>query len=412
MFIEIYDFVVYAYVAPILGKVLFPPTKTPIVAMLNALLVFGVGYVMRPIGAIIFGHIADKVGRKTAFILTLLLMGLASLGIGFLPTYAVIGVWATVLLVLFRLLQGLGLGGEFGSATTYIIEHAPFNRRALYASIIQAMWPLGFAFSVSTVYLVSTIIGSEGLYAWGWRIPFWLGAIIIIVGIIMRFKLEETPVFHAYASAGKISKIPLVDAFRKAWKPFIIVLLLQIAETAIFYSSFLTTYTFWLQVSKVPYVTTLFSFVLIYIITIFFYIAGGILSDRYGRRAIFRLAYTLATITVIPSFYVFTITNNVIILSLVTLELILYAALGNAALGAAYPELVPANVRTTGFNLAYQISTGIYGGFIPYISLYFLYVTHSAALSVLYVAISTLIGAIVAWIWLPETKGVDLSRTV
>lgn len=408
MFLEVFDFLVYGYLATIIAEIFFPP-MVPAAALLSALAVFGVGYLMRPVGSLVFGHISDKYGRKVAFAFTLIIMGIATIGIGLSPTYEAVGILATIILIIFRLLQGFSLGGEFGSATTYMLEHAPSHRRALYASIVQGMWPLGILAAVVTLYLVSAL-SKEAMLSWGWRIPFLVAGVIAIVGLIARLMLEETPVFKEIERRGLVAKSPIVEAFKKAWLPFLIVLLLQVAETSIWYSSFLTTFIYWQVVSKVPYATALFSYIILMIITFFTYILGGYLTDVYGRRPIFRYTYSIAALTVIPLFYVFNVTSNPLFLGITTYILLIYAAFGNADLGAAFPELMPADVRVTGFGFAYQIATGIYGGFIPYISTALLLTFHNPALSVLYVAIGLAIGAIVAWLWLPETKGVDLTR--
>jgi|ECHhosMinimDraft_1075155.scaffolds.fasta_scaffold01008_3 MHS family proline/betaine transporter-like MFS transporter len=413
MFIEVYDFLIFAYLASVLGQVLFPPTPTPIVATLQALLVFAVGFLMRPVGSLLFGHIGDKFGRKISFTITLLLMGLSSLGIGLLPPYSQIGLIATVLLVLFRLLQGLSLGGEFGAAATYIIEFAPSNRRNLFGSLIQMAWPLGLLAAVITLYINTAIIGTEGLFAYGWRYPFYVAAIIVVVGVIMRYLLEETPIYKSYAYKKEVLDSPIIGAFKKAWKQILIILIIQIGQAAVWYSAYITTFTtFWLNVAKIPYLTTLYAFMIIYFLTSFLYPLSGLLGDRYGRRHLFRWPLTLAAITIIPLYSIFTLTSNILILGIVTFIPLIYAATTNAALSAVYPELVPANVRFTSFNFAYQTATAIFGGFIPYISTAILYFTGSIVLSVSYVVVVAAIAAIVSWIWLPETKGVDLGKTI
>ena len=413
MIVEIYDFLVYAYVASIIGRLLFPPTVNPLVATLNALLVFGVGFAMRPVGAFIFAHIADKIGRKISFIITLLLMGIASLGIGLLPTYSQIGILATILLVLFRMLQGISLGGEFGSATVFLQEHVPAERRGLYNAILQIGWAIGPLIAVITLYINSVVLGPTALVSYGWRYPFFIAAALVLIGLIMRFFVSETPIFREYSKKGEILDAPIVVAFRKVWKEMLLTLVVMAGQAYVYYGAFVTSFsTFWTTALKIPIATASLSFMIIYIISAIIMPISGYFVDKYGRRPFIRWGYLLFAILLLPLYSVFTITKDIFTLTIITLIPAVISLITYTSVSLTFAELMPANVRVSAFNIAYQIGVGIVGGFIPYISTAILALTNSILWSVSYLAVASLIASLVGWIWLPETKGWDYSRTI
>jgi MFS family permease len=207
---EWYDFFVYGTLAALIGKLFFPAGSDS-AAFLKALAVFGVGFGVRPLGALLFGVLGDKLGRKYTFLVTITLMGVATAGIGFLPTYATIGVWAPILLVVLRALQGLALGGEYGGAAIYVAEHAPRNKRGFYTGFIQGSVVGGFILSLAVVLTTNAIVGKES--DWAWRIPFLFSLLLLAVSLWIRMKLSESPVFQAMKEAGETAVNPLKESF-------------------------------------------------------------------------------------------------------------------------------------------------------------------------------------------------------
>jgi len=411
--IESYDFVVFAYVAAILGELFFPSTPNPLAATLNAFLVFGAGFVMRPVGGFIFAHLGDKLGRKMAFIITLIIMGISMLGIGLSPTYSQVGILATILLVIFRLLQGLSYGGETGSATVFLQEHVPVERRGLWNGVLQIGFVIGPILALLTLLANALFLSHQALVSYGWRIPFFVGAVIAVIGIFMRFFVKETPVFTHYKEKGEVLDNPIVVSFRKLWKEILIIFIINSFEAAAFYAALVAPFSLiWLTYLKIPLMTTIISFIIIYVIVAVFMILFGYLSDKYGRRPLIRWDYLLFAILLLPLYSVFTITKNIAILTLVTLVPAILSEAILPPLTVFFAELMPANVRVSGFNIGYQLGAGVIGGFAPYISTYILLLTNSLLWAYSYVAVGALLIALIAWLWTPETKGWDYLRTI
>ena len=209
---EWYDFFVYGTLAALLGSLFFPAGNET-AAFLSSLAIFGAGFVVRPFGALVFGALGDIVGRKYTFLVTITLMGVATAGIGFLPTFHDIGIAAAVLLLILRLLQGLAIGGEYGGAATYVAEHAPQHRRGYFTSYIQATATIGLFLSLAVVSICRVSLGEEAFKAWGWRIPFVLSLVLLAISIYIRMKLNESPVFRAMKEEGRGSAKPIRDSF-------------------------------------------------------------------------------------------------------------------------------------------------------------------------------------------------------
>lgn len=207
---EWYDFFLYGILATLIGRLFFP-MDNPTAATLASLAAFGAGFGVRPLGAMLFGHYGDRIGRKYTFLVTIVVMGVATAAIGLLPTYATAGLWAPALLVFLRLVQGLALGGEYGGAAIYVAEHAPANRRGEYTSWIQVAVVVGFLLCLFVVLATRSILSPQQFEAWGWRIPFLISIVLLFISVYMRMKLAESPVFQAMKESGKVSKNPIVD---------------------------------------------------------------------------------------------------------------------------------------------------------------------------------------------------------
>jgi len=413
MIIEVYDFLVYGYVAGIIGNLLFPPTANPLTSLLLALLVFGVGFFFRPLGGFIFGHIGDKFGRKSAFIITLLLMGIASLGMGLLPTYVEVGILATILLVLFRILQGISVGGEAGTAIVFIQEHSPSERRAFYTSFVNSGWAIGPFLAVLTLYINTVILGPAAVKAWGWRVPFFIGVGLAVIGIIMRLFVLETPIFTQIKSRGEVVKNPIVISFRKVWKQMLIVFVLYGVQGIVYYTASITTFTtLWLTVSNIPLATTAIAFAIMNLVGMVAMWIAGYAMDKYGRRPFIIGGYLFFAISIIPLYSLFFVTKNVFILAVATALPLLTSLITYMSIAISLAEWIPSNVRVAGYSIPNQLGVGFLGGFTPFITALILAITGSILWAISYVSIAALIASLIGLLLYPETKGIDITKTL
>ncbi len=301
--LEWFDFYIYAALAVQLGNLFFPKGNET-AAFLASLATFGAGFLVRPVGALIFGRLGDMVGRKKTFLVTILLMGIATVGVGVLPTYDQIGIAATYGLVTMRLLQGLALGGEVGGAVTYVAEHSPVERRGAYTSSLQTTATLGLLSSIVVVFSLKAGLSDAQFKEWGWRMPFLLSLLMLVISVYFRAKLQESPTFQRMKAAGTTSKAPVFESFTRASNLKCIALLFVIAAglgaifgTGHFYSMFFLNKTL-----KVPIEEVQLLIGLALVVVTPLYIAFGWLSDRIGRKPIMVAACLLAALTIQPIF--------------------------------------------------------------------------------------------------------------
>jgi MFS family permease len=301
---EWYDFYLYGSLAAIISKQFFSGVN-PTAAFIFALLAFAAGFAVRPFGAIFFGRIGDLVGRKYTFLITILIMGLSTFIVGLLPNYASIGVAAPIILIILRLLQGLALGGEYGGAATYVAEHAPDGKRGLHTSWIQTTATLGLFLSLLVILGVRTYIGEEAFADWGWRIPFLLSFILLIISIWIRLSLAESPMFEQMKNEGKASKAPLKESFGQ-WSNLKIVILALLGLTAgqavVWYTGQFYALFFLTQTLKVDAPTANILIALSLAIGTPFFIFFGWLSDKIGRKGIIMAGCLIAALTYFPLF--------------------------------------------------------------------------------------------------------------
>jgi MFS family permease len=302
---EWYDFFVYGILGALIGRLFFP-SDNPTAATLASLAVFGAGFGVRPLGAVIFGYLGDRIGRKYTFLVTISLMGGATALIGFLPTFAEAGVWAAGLLLLLRCLQGLALGGEYGGAAIYVAEHAPKGKRGQYTSWIQASVAGGFLLAVSVVLATRSSMEPAAFEAWGWRVPFLISILLLAVSLYIRLKLSESPVFAAMKAAGTTSKNPFVDSFRhpgNVKRIFIAMFGVAAGLTVIYYTSQFYTLYFLTGTARVPETDALGYMAGGALIAAPFYVIFGWMSDRFGRKRILLIGYALTMLTIFPLFH-------------------------------------------------------------------------------------------------------------
>jgi MFS family permease len=301
---EWYDFYLYGSLAVFFGGLFFPKGNET-AALLQSLATFGAGFAVRPFGALVFGRIGDKIGRKYTFLVTIVLMGLSTALVGLLPTYDRIGIWATVLLVTLRLVQGLALGGEYGGAATYVAEHAPPGQRGADTSWIQTTATLGFFLSLAVILATRSSMSEATFRAWGWRLPFLVSIVLLVVSTYIRLKLHESPVFSELKAQGKTSKAPLRESFAER-RNLTLVLLALFGLTAgqgvVWYTGQFYALFFLQNTLKVPYQTSYTLIAIALLIGTPFFLVFGRLSDRIGRKRIMMAGCLLGALLFVPVF--------------------------------------------------------------------------------------------------------------
>lgn len=352
------------------SKHFFSPNLNATVAFIASLFVFWTGFLVRPFGAIIFGHLGDLIGRKFTFMLTLGLMGAATFVVGLLPGYNAIGALAPILLVTMRVLQGLALGGEYGGAATYIAEHAPDGRRGFYTSWIQTTATLGIVFALLVILICRLALGDKTFGDWGWRIPFLLSAILVLLSGYIRLKLEESPLFVRLKEQGGASPNPAAESFLSGGRNWKLMLLALFGATApegvVWYTGQFYALFYLTTVLKVSYVTVYIIMMVALTVGAPFFVAFGALSDRIGRRNIMVCGFVLAVISYWPVFtWLGTFKANPVMLTILIFYMILLVTMVYGPIAAFLVELFPARIRYTSMSLPYHVGNGVFGGLVP-----------------------------------------------
>lgn len=357
--IEFYDFYVYATAAAlVIGPVFFPQTSGT-AQMLGAFLSFGIAFLARPLGSALFGHFGDRIGRKSTLVASLLLMGVCTTLIGVLPGYASIGVWAPILLCLLRFGQGLGLGGEWGGAALLATENAPKGKRAWFGMFPQLGPSIGFLAANGLFLTLAVVLDDQQFRDWGWRIPFLLSAVLVIVGLYVRLKLEETPAFAKVVANQEQLRLPIVETFSQHWKPMLLGAAAMVVCYALFYIS--TVFSLSYGVSTLGYTRETFLGLLCFAV-LFMALATPIsawASDRFGRKPVLLTGGVLAIISGFAMEPLLTHGSTWSVALFLSIELFLMGVTF-APMGALLPELFPTKVRYTGASAAYNLG-GIVG---------------------------------------------------
>ncbi|MCK1592573.1 MHS family MFS transporter [Bradyrhizobium sp. 169] len=412
--IEWYDFYLYGSLA-VFFSTLFYPANDPTAAVLISVATFATGFVIRPFGAILFGSLGDRLGRKHTFLLTLILMGISTTAVGLLPTYENIGFAAPVALVLLRLVQGLAIGGEYGGAAIYVAEHAPVNRRGFFTSFIQTTATLGFFVAILVVLACRLSLGEEGFRAWGWRIPFLLSALLVVFSIYLRLKLSESPVFEQMRQAGKVSRAPVRESFgtRQGLGYALYALFGATAGLGcVWYTGQFYALYFLQSVLKVDFLTANVCVAVALALGTPLIVVSGALSDRIGRRPLIVAGLLLAAALYVPIYMGIasaTAAHNYVVVTALILAQLIFVALVYGPNAAFLVELFPARLRYTSLSLPYHIGTGIFGGFVPLISLSLVSYTGNIYAGLIYPIAIALMTAAVNVLCLPKTVAVDLS---
>jgi MHS family shikimate/dehydroshikimate transporter-like MFS transporter len=366
--IEWYDFFLYGTAAALVFSRLFFPTVDPLTGTLSSFGTFAVGFVARPLGGAIFGHYGDRVGRKAMLIYSLLIMGVATFLIGLLPTFATIGVWAPILLVFLRCLQGIGVGGEWGGAVLMAVEHSPEGRRGLSGAWPQMGVPAGLFLSTVVFGITSSTLGEGAFLDWGWRLPFLLSAALIAVGMFIRLRLLETPAFARLQADGKREARPLVTAIRDYRRSLLLAMGMRVAENGLFYIYTVFVLSYGPTALGVTRSTMLWGVTLAAAMGLVAIPCFGALSDRVGRRPVYLFGALFSLVYALPFFWLLETRSTPIIWA---------AIVGGVAIGhnamygpqaAYFSELFGAGVRYSGASLAYQLASILAGGLAPFIA--------------------------------------------
>ncbi|MCA9119480.1 MAG: MHS family MFS transporter [Planctomycetaceae bacterium] len=364
--IEWYDFFIYGTAAALVFNRLFFPEFDDLTGTMFAYATFAIGFFARPIGGIVFGHFGDRLGRKTMLVTTLTMMGIATFLIGVLPTYEVAGIAAPISLVALRFIQGLGVGGEWGGAVLMAVEHGHRGRRGLYGSWVQAGVPVGLLIATATFAIFSSLPERQFL-AWGWRVPFLLGIVLLGVGMFIRVRILESPLFANIKSKQPLPSLPVLEVLRKHPGNVLLAMGARFAENASFYifSVFVISYaTGTLDVQKNTVLTGIW---LAAVVQFFAIPLFGHLSDRWGRRPIYLGGAVFTVLFAFPFFWLVSTEVNY----LVWLAIILGLAGHSAMYGpqaAFFSELFGTNVRYTGASLGYQVASPLAGGLAPLVA--------------------------------------------
>jgi metabolite-proton symporter len=365
--IEWYDFFLYGTAAALVFNKLFFPEFDPLVGTLAAFGTYAVGFLARPIGGIVIGHYGDKIGRKAMLILTLLIMGIATFLVGLMPTYEQIGVWAAVILVLLRLAQGFGVGGEWGGAVLMAVEHAPAGRRGFYGSWPQTGVPAGLLLSTLVFSIFSSQPEAQFL-AWGWRVPFLLSFILVIVGMFIRLKLAETPAFARVKETQTLARMPILDVIRTYPKNVLLAMGARIAENGFFYIFSVFVLSYVTQALKLPRQTILNAVLLAAALELVVIPAFGALSDRIGRRPVYLFGAAFAAIFSFPFFWLLDTKQDFLVWLAVILGLNLAHGAMYGPQASFFSELFGTRVRYSGASLGYQLASVLAGGLSPIIA--------------------------------------------
>ncbi len=365
--VEWYDFLVYGTAAALVFGKLFFPAADPAVGTIASLGAYGVGFVARPLGGAVFGHFGDRLGRKTMLVLTMLIMGAGTFLIGCLPTYASIGIWAPVLLILLRLLQGIGIGGEWGGAVLMVVENAPRRSRGLFGSLVQLGYPLGLM-AATGAFALMQFLPPEDFLAWGWRVPFLFSALLVGVALFVRLRLAETPVFASLRAAGGTARVPLLEVLTRHRRAFLIAIGLKLSEIA--WVSILTVFciAYVTGTLKLPGTVIINGILLAGTVELFTMPLAGWLSDRAGRRLIYIAGTLFSILAAFPLFWLLDTRDPLTIALTVAVALSLGQGIMFCLHASFMPELFGTRVRYSGISMGFQIGAALSGGFTPVVA--------------------------------------------
>ncbi len=401
--IEWYDFLLYGTAAALVFNKLFFPNLDPLAGTLAALGSYAVGFVARPLGGAIFGHFGDRIGRTRMLMMTMVVMGGGTFLIGCLPTYSQVGIWAPILLVLLRLLQGIGIGGEWGGAVLLVLEHSDKSRRGLFGSLVQIGFPAGMVLA-TLAFRATSKLPEADFMSWGWRIPFLVSIALVFIGLFVRLRLVETPPFRELQARRATLAMPVLHVLTREWKSFLIAVGMKVSEVAWVYilTVFVVMYaTTQLKMPRSVILDAVLYAAMFELLTVPFF---GWLSDKWGRRTLYIAGALLSALLAFPVFALVETRDPTII----TLTLVLAMSIGHATMfgpqASFMPELFGTGTRYSGASLGCQVSAALSGGFAPVAATALLAWqgnTHAVSMFMIALAVITLVAVMVT----KETAG-------
>jgi MFS family permease len=411
--IEWYDFYIFGSLAAILSVQFFEKTH-PVAALLSTIALFTAGFLIRPLGAFLFGWLGDRVGRKYTFLITLTGMGLGTGVIGLIPSFQSIGITAAFLLFALRMIQGLCLGGEYGGAITYVAEHVSDERRGFYTGWLQTSPTLGIVVSMLVIVGTRAYLGTEAFNDWGWRIPFLVSFLLVAIAIYIRLQLQETPIFEEIRAKGQMTKNPWREAFLSSNMKFVLIAsIVVIGQGVVWYSGQFWALYFLQQVSKVDVVTSSYIVGIALLIAAPTLILFGWLSDLIGRKPVILGGMLLAALTYYPLYswlgHVTPPDNiNYPVAIFIIFILVSYVGMVYGPIGAFLAEFFPARIRYTSVSVPYHIGNGWGGGLVPFITSAAFQATGSLGYALIYPIAVPLVCFVLALFLMPETRHISI----
>ena len=415
--IEWYDFYIFGSLAAVLSVKFFEQSH-PVAALLSTIALFTAGFLIRPLGAFLFGWMGDRVGRKYTFLITLSGMGLGTGAIGLIPTYQSIGLTAAFVLFGLRMIQGLCLGGEYGGAITYVAEHVPDDKRGYYTGWLQTSPTLGIVVSLAVIVLTRTWFGNQVFDEWAWRVPFLVSFLLVAIAIYIRLQLQETPIFQEIRTRGQMTTNPWKEAFLSSNIKYIgIAIVVLIGQGVVWYSGQFWALYFLQQVSKVDAVTSAYIVGAALLIATPSLIFFGWLSDQIGRKPVILGGMLLAAITYYPLYlWLGTVTQpgsiNYPTAIFIIFILVCYVGMVYGPVGAFLAEYFPARIRYTSVSVPYHIGNGWGGGLVPFITSAAFAATGSIGYALIYPIVVPAVCFVLAVFLMPETRKISIWQPI
>lgn len=406
--IEFFDFYAYGTASAAYFPKVFFPQMTPLLATLLSLLTFGVAFVARPVGSFVFGHFGDRLGRKKTLVVSLLVMGVATVAIGFIPGYQSIGVGGALLLCLCRFVQGIGLGGEWSGAVLVATENAPADKRALYGAFPEVGAPIGFFICNGLFYVLEKMLTPAQMMSFGWRVPFWASSVLVVIGLYVRHRLQETPLFKLAQERDNMTRSPLKVVFKENWREILKGTFLMGATYAMFFT--LTTWSLSFATTALGFSHSEFLLLLMAAIVEFavLIMTTSVLADKVGRKKVLMTASVALVVFSLVFPYFLEGQHNMV-------GMLLFLALGFVVMGTLYgpvgavlPELFPTKVRYSGAGITYNLAAVVGAAVAPTITTWLIatFGLHYAGMYMFVLAVVS----VFAWVLTPETKNVDYTK--
>jgi MFS family permease len=415
--IEWYDFYIFGSLAAVLSVKFFEQTH-PVAALLSTIALFTAGFLIRPLGAFLFGWMGDRVGRKYTFLVTLSGMGIGTGAIGLIPTFESIGLAAAFILFGLRMVQGLCLGGEYGGAITYVAEHVPDERRGYYTGWLQTSPTLGIVVSLAVIIATRTYFGNQAFDAWAWRVPFLVSFLLVAIAIYIRLQLQETPIFQEIKAKGQMTRNPWKEAFLSSNIKFVgIATIVLIGQGVVWYSGQFWALYFLQQVSKVDALTSAYIVGAALLIATPSLIFFGWLSDIIGRKPVILGGMLLAAITYYPLYlWLGTVTQpgniNYPIAIFIIFILVCYVGMVYGPVGAFLAEFFPGRIRYTSVSVPYHIGNGWGGGLVPFITSAAFAATGSIGYALIYPILVPAVCFVICVFLMPETRKISIWQPI